>query len=215
MVQRILLADDHKIVRDGLKALIEKEPGMEVIAEAATGRIALRLSRKLSPDIVIMDITMPDLNGIEATRQIVSELPKVKVIALSMHSEKQFVEGMLNAGVSGYMLKDSAFEELISAVKTVISGRLYLSPDITGLVVTEYLKYRQAGQNSATNDLTPREREILQLLAEGHSTRDVARRLNISIKTVETHRSNIMRKLDLHTVAGLTKYAIREGLTAL
>ena len=212
---RILLADDHKIVRDGLRALIGKETGMAVIAEAATGRQALALSRKLTPDIVIMDVSMPDLNGMDATRQIVEEVPSVKVIALSMHSQKQFVEGMLKAGVSGYLLKDSAFEELIVAVRTVMSGRLYLSPDITDIVVGGYIGASKGGQTENPKGLTVREREVLQLIAEGHSVKEIAQKLHISIKTVESHRSNVMNKLDRHTVAGLTKYAIREGLTDL
>jgi len=212
---RILLADDHKIVRDGLKALIGKEAGMEVVAEADTGRKALQLSRKTNPDVVIMDVSMPELNGIDATRQILHDAPQVKVVALSMHSQRQFVEGMLNAGVSGYLLKDSAFEELIDAVRTVMTGRLYLSPDITGVVVSEYLRYRQASDDRPQVQLTLREREVLQLIAEGQSVKVIAEKLHISIKTVETHRSHIMNKLDLHTVAELTKYAIREGLTAL
>jgi len=215
MTCRILLADDHKIVRDGLRALIGKEMGMEVIAEADTGRRALSLSRKLTPDIVIMDVSMPELNGMDATRQILEELPSVKVIALSMHSQKQFVEGMLKAGVSGYLLKDSAFEELINAVRTVMSGRLYLSPDITDIVVGGYLSSQNGRQVENPKGLTVREREVLQLIAEGHSVKEIANKLHISIKTVESHRSNVMNKLDRHTVAGLTKYAIREGLTDL
>ena len=215
MTCRILLADDHKIVRDGLKALIGKEAGMEVVAEADTGRKALQLSRKTNPDVVIMDVSMPDLNGIDATKQILNDVPQVKVVALSMHSQRQFVEGMLNAGVSGYLLKDSAFEELTNAVRTVMTGRLYLSPDITGVVVSEYLRYRQASDDRLQAQLTLREREVLQLIAEGQSVKTIADKLHISIKTVETHRSHIMNKLDLHTVAELTKYAIREGLTAL
>lgn len=212
---RILLADDHKIVRDGLKALICKEAGMEVVAEADTGRKALKLSKKTNPDVVIMDVSMPELNGIDATKQILNDVPQVKVVALSMHSQRQFVEGMLNAGVSGYLLKDSAFEELIDAVRTVMTGRLYLSPDITGVVVSEYLRYRQASDDQPRVGLTLREREVLQLIAEGQAVKTIAEKLHISIKTVETHRSHIMNKLDLYTVAELTKYAIREGLTAL
>ncbi|MEJ2642820.1 MAG: response regulator transcription factor [Desulfosarcinaceae bacterium] len=215
MAYRILLADDHKIVRDGLKALIEKELGMEVVAEAESGRKALRLARKLKPDVVIMDVSMPDLNGIDATRQILAELPGVKVVALSMHSQKQFVEGMLKAGVCGYLLKDGAFEELINAVNTVMRGRFYLSPDITGVVVGDYLKFHRDHPNENAKELTPREREVLQLIAEGQSVRNIAEELHISVKTVETHRSHIMKKLDLHTVADLTKHAIREGMTAL
>jgi DNA-binding NarL/FixJ family response regulator len=215
MACRILLADDHKIVRDGLKALIEKELGMEVVAEAESGRKALRLARKLKPDVVIMDVSMPDLNGIDATRQILAEVPRVKVVALSMHSQKQFVEGMLKAGVCGYLLKDGAFEELINAVNTVMHGRFYLSPDITGVVVGDYLKFHRDHPNQNAKALTVREREVLQLIAEGQSVRNIAEKLHISVKTVETHRSHIMQKLDLHTVAELTKHAIREGLTAL
>ena len=156
MTCRILLADDHKIVRDGLKALIGKEAGMEVVAEADTGRKALQLSRKTNPDVVIMDVSMPELNGIDATKQILHDVPQVKVVALSMHSQRQFVEGMLNAGVSGYLLKDSAFEELIDAVRTVMTGRLYLSPDITGVVVSDYLRYRQARDDQPLGNLTLR-----------------------------------------------------------
>lgn len=215
MICRIILADDHKIVRDGLKALIGKKAGLEVVAEADNGRKALQLARKQKPDIVIMDVSMPDLNGMDATRQIVGEQPSIKVLALSMHAEKQFVEGMLEAGVSGYLLKDSAFEELIEAIRTVMTGRLYLSPDIAGVVVSQYLRYRHASKDEKTARLTVREREVLQLIAEGQSAKRVAEKLHISIKTVETHRSHIMHKLDLYTVAELTKYAIREGLTAL
>ena len=215
MTYRILLVDDHKMVRDGLKALIEKEAGMDVIAEADTGRKALHLSRKLKPDIVVMDISMPELNGIDASRQIVSELPGVNVVALSMHSQKQFVEGMLKAGVRGYLLKDGAFEELINAVRTVMTGRIYLSPDITAVVVNGYLKGGLAGREPQSGMLTLREREVLQLIAEGQSVKKIAEKLCISIKTVETHRSHIMNKLNLYSVAQLTKYAIREGLTAL
>jgi DNA-binding NarL/FixJ family response regulator len=215
MTCRILLADDHKIVRDGLKALLDKEADMAVVAEADTGRRALQLSRKVKPDIVVMDVSMPDLNGIDATRQIVEELPSVKVVALSMHAQKQFVEGMLKAGVSGYLLKDSAFDELIMALRTVIAGRHYLSPDITGVVVDGYLKSNHDGGGVAPAVLTAREREVLQLIAEGHSVKHIAANLHISVKTVETHRSHIMNKLDLHNIADLTKYAIREGLTTL
>jgi DNA-binding NarL/FixJ family response regulator len=212
---RILLADDHKIVRDGLKALLDKEADMSVVAEADTGRRALQLSRKVKPDVVVMDVSMPDLNGIDATRQIVAELPSIKVVALSMHAQKQFVEGMLKAGVSGYLLKDSAFDELIRALRTVIAGRHYLSPDITGIVVDSYLESNHDGGGVSTAVLTAREREVLQLIAEGHSVKHIAENLHISVKTVDTHRSHIMNKLDLHNIADLTKYAIREGLTTL
>jgi DNA-binding NarL/FixJ family response regulator len=212
---RIVLADDHKIIRDGLKALLEKEREIEIVAEAENGRQALQLVRKLSPDVVIMDISMPDLNGIDATRQITSEQPSVKVIALSMHSQRQFVDGMLRAGVSAYLLKDTAFEELVKAVRVVLSGKKYLSPDVTDIVFQDYTQPPATPNGAPTAELTLREREVLQLIAEGRATKQIADRLNISVKTVETHRKNIMEKLNLHTVAELTKYAIRQGITSL
>ena len=212
---RVLLADDHKIVRDGLRALIERHDGMQVVAEAETGREALILARKHNPNVVIMDISMPDLNGIDATRQILEEVKGVKVIALSMHSNRQFVDGMLRAGVSGYLLKDCAADELIQCIHIVLSGRICLSPGITGLLVNEYLQPTRCDSLPASPQLSDREREVLQLIAEGRSTRQIADALHISVKTVETHRKNIMEKADLHTVAELTKYAIRQGLTSV
>lgn len=215
MPYRIVLADDHKIIRDGLKALLEKEREIEIVAEAENGRQALQLVRKLAPDVVIMDISMPDLNGIDATRQITAEQPTVKVIALSMHSQRQFVDGMLRAGVSAYLLKDTAFEELVKAVRIVLSGKKYLSPDVTDIVFQDYQQPAAPDGAIPAVELTLREREVLQLIAEGIATKSIASRLNISVKTVETHRKHIMEKLDLHTVAELTKYAIREGITSL
>jgi len=182
---------------------------------AENGRQALLLTRRLKPDVVIMDIAMPELNGIDATRQIVAEVPGVKVIALSMHSEKQFVEGMLRAGVVGYLLKESAFEELIKAIRIVCAGKKYLSPDVTDIVLRDYLSPPDEKDTEQAPDLTLREREVLQLLAEGRAMKEIAERLNISIKTVESHRKNIMTKLDLYTVAELTKYAVRHGLTSI
>jgi DNA-binding NarL/FixJ family response regulator len=182
---------------------------------AENGRQALLLARRLKPDVVIMDIAMPELNGVDATRQIVAEVPGVKVIALSMHSEKQFVEGMLRAGVMGYLLKESAFEELIKAIRIVCAGKKYLSPDVTGIVLQDYLSPRDGKDIEQSPDLTLREREVLQLLAEGRATKKIAERLHISVKTVESHRKNIMTKLDLYTVAELTKYAVRHGLTSI
>jgi DNA-binding NarL/FixJ family response regulator len=212
---RVLLADDHKIVRDGLRALVERCDDMEVVAEAETGREALRLAQKYNPAIVIMDISMPDLNGIDATRQILEEVKGVKVIALSMHSDKQYVDGMLRAGVSGYLLKDCAADELIQCIRIVLSGRICLSPGVTGFLVNEYLQPTKDQVLAARTELSAREREVLQLIAEGRSTKDIANSLHISIKTVETHRKNIMEKANLHTVAELTKYAIRHGLTSI
>ena len=194
---------------------MEKENDLEVIGMADNGRQALKLTRRLKPDVVIMDIAMPELNGIDATRQILDEVPGVKVIALSMHSEKQFVEGMLRAGVMGYLLKESAFEELIKAIRIVCAGKKYLSPDVTDIVLRDYLSPPDGKDIEQASDLTLREREVLQLLAEGRATKKIAERLNISVKTVESHRKNIMDKLNLHTVAELTKYAVRRGLTSI
>jgi DNA-binding NarL/FixJ family response regulator len=212
---KVLLADDHKIVRDGLRNLLEKDQDIEVAGEAEDGREALQLARKLSPDVVIMDIAMPDLNGIEATRQILSEIQDVKVVALSMHSDKRFVSEMLKAGASAYLLKDCAFEELITAIRTIMKGKIYLSPGIAGVVIEDYIRKGTKKDSSVFSLLSDREREVLQLMAEGRTTKEVAAHLNVSIKTVETHRTNIMTKLDIHSIAELTKYAIREGLTTL
>lgn len=212
---RILLAEDHKIVRDGLRTLIDSEPGMEVIAEAEDGRSAVRLAQELSPDVIIMDIAMPDMNGIDATRVIIHENPKVKVIALSMYSDRRFVSGMLEAGASGYLLKDCAFEELVRAIRSVMSNQTYLSPKIAGIVVNRYIGKSPRTESSVFTNLTQREREVLQVLAEGMTTKEIAYHLNVSVKTVETHRRNIMEKLNIHSISELVKYAIREGLTSL
>ena len=215
MSLRILLADDHRIMREGLRSLLEKQPDMEVIAEAENGRTTVRLSRELKPDVVIMDIAMPDLNGIEATRQIVAESPGVKVTALTMLSDMKFVREMLSAGASGYLLKDSAFEELGNALRTVTNNQTYLSPKIASLVVKDYLGSISTDDSSTSPVLTNREREVIQLFAEGKTTKQIASCLYVSIKTVETHRKNIMDKLGFSSIAELTKYAIREGLTSL
>ena len=209
----ILLADDHRIIRDGLRSLLSTMPGMEVVGEAENGRQALRIARKNNPDLVIMDISMPDLNGIEATRQILAESPGTKVLALSMHSDRQFVIQMFRAGVSGYLLKNGAFEELVLAIDTVLKNETYLSPKIASVLVRDLLETTE--DNSASSVLTPREREVLQLIAEGRSTKEIASDLNVSVKTVETHRRQIMDKLELRSVAELTKFALREGITDL
>ena len=215
MSTRVLLADDHKIMRDGLRALLEKQAGMEVVAEAQDGRMTVRLARELMPDLVIIDIGMPDLNGIDATRQIVAEARDIKVIALSMHSDKRFVAQMFKAGAVAYLLKDCAFEELSHAVRVVLAGRIYLSPEIAGPVMEDYVRHIANIDSSGFSVLTAREREVLQLLAEGRTTKEIAARLNLSVKTIETHRQQIMNKLNTHTIADLIKYAIREGLTSL
>ncbi|MDI6632542.1 MAG: response regulator transcription factor [Thermoanaerobacteraceae bacterium] len=215
MSTRIILADDHKIVRDGLAALLAKVPGLEVVAEAADGRTAVRLAREMLPDVVIMDISMPDLNGIEATRQIVAEVSGVKVIALSMHSGRRLVMEVFKAGASGYLFKDCAFEELASAIRSVVAGDTYLSPKIAGVMVKELATQSLTDTPVAFSVLTAREREVLQLLAEGKTTKKIASLLHLSTKTVETHRQQIMNKLNVQSVADLVKYAIREGLTSL
>ena len=212
---KILLADDHAILRQGLRALLEKQEDMEVVGEAGDGREALELIRELVPDIVIMDVTMPNLNGIDATEQIVGRFPEVKVIALSIHSHGHFIIDMLKAGASGYLLKESLFDEFVEAIRMVAAGRVYLSPRITGIVVEDYVKKLSVTPETSLAGLTEREREVLQLLAEGKSTKQIALELHLSAKAIESRRHQIMKKLDIHSVAELTKYAIREGLTTL
>lgn len=215
MAITVILADDHKIVREGIRILLQKYPEIEVIGETEDGRSTVEMARELAPDVVVMDIAMPDMNGIEATRRITEERPGVKVVALSMHSDKRFVSEMLKAGASAYLLKHSAFEELVTAVMTVVENRMYLSPAVTGVVVDNYIKQKDKPGGSVFSMLSDREREVLQLLAEGKNTKEIATILNLSGKTVDAHRMNIMSKLNLHSIAELTKYAIREGLTSL
>lgn len=211
----VLLADDHKIMRAGLRSLLEKTANVSVIAEADDGRQAVQLATQLRPDLVIMDISMPKLNGVDATRQIMATLPDTKIIALSMHSDKRFLVEMFQAGAVGYLLKDCAAKELEQAIKTVSDRQCYLSPEIAGVLLEDYMDRFQSKPADAASVLTAREREVLQLIAEGWSTKNIAEHLYISIKTAESHRRKIMKKLDLHTVADLTKYAIKEGLTSL
>jgi DNA-binding NarL/FixJ family response regulator len=213
MKPRILIVDDHKIVREGLRALIEETEGFEVIGEARNGREAIRIAKQLQPDIVIMDVAMAEMNGIEATRQLVAQQSQAKVLALSMHSDSRYVRQMLEAGAMGYLLKDNAFEEIVIALQSLMAGRLYVSPQASGHILLN-LAHGQIEPESAS-PLTAREKETLQLIAEGHSTAEIAERLFISVKTVETHRKKIMDKLDLRSIAELTKYAIREGITTL
>jgi len=214
---RVLIADDHKIMLAGLRSILEKQTDFEVVGEADNGRKAVQMAQEKKPDVVVMDVSMPDLNGIEATKQIIESLPETRVIALSMHSDKRFVMGMLRVGASGYLLKDCASQELANAIVQVAGGKKYLSPEITGVVIDDFLLGRGSSEEVATaaSQLSPREREVLQLIAEGWSTKQIASHLYVSIKTIETHRRQIMKKLDLHSIADLTKYAIREGLTSI
>ncbi|MEI6499762.1 MAG: response regulator transcription factor [Armatimonadota bacterium] len=215
-VIRIVLADDHRVLRDGLRSLINQESDMEVVAEAENGRRVVEAVVKAAPDVVVMDVSMPDLNGIEATRQVLELAPGTRILALSMHSDKRLVASTLSAGASGYLLKECAFDEIARAIRTVAANRTYLSPGVTDIVVGDYVQRMTAKEEASTfTVLSPREREVLQLVAEGHATKEIAAKLFISVKTVETHRQKLMDKLDLHSVPELTKYAIREGLTSL
>jgi two-component system response regulator NreC len=211
---KVLIADDHQIMREGLRTMLEKESDIQVLGEAEDGRMVLRMAADLAPDVIIMDVAMPDLNGIEATRQIVAALPGVKIIALSMHDDRRFVLNMLKAGAAGYMLKDCAFKDLAKAIRVVMSHRTYLSHEVADIVVKDYLSSANPQESSAFQLLSPREREVLQLIAEGKTSALIGESLHISIKTVETHRQQIMVKLKIRSVAELTKYAIREGLTS-
>jgi DNA-binding NarL/FixJ family response regulator len=215
MTQRIVLVDDHQIFRQGLRALLERIDGVTVVAEAGDGKSAVAEVLELRPDVVVMDISLPRLNGIEATRRILAELPETRVIALSMHGDRRYVAGMLGAGAVAFVLKENAFEELADALKAVLEGDVYLCPETTGMLVEEFLARTQPGKLPSFKDLTAREREVLQLIAEGHSTNAMATILGISAKTVESHRQHIKEKLKISTVAELTKYAVREGLTSL
>ena len=212
---RILIADDNQIMCQGLKSLLEKEPDMEVVAETSSGLRVLTLVRELQPQVIITEVTIPDLNGFEVTRQILSEYPDLKVIALSMHDDRRFVVNMFRAGAQGYLLKDCAFEELAQAIRLVLADNIYLSPKITNFLVHDYLRRLPGSTQDPFSILTAREREVLQMIAEGNSTKQIAEFLHISYKTVETHRQQVMHKLRTKSIAALTKYAIREGLTSL
>ncbi len=214
MSTRVLLADDHEIFVQGLCALLDKEPQLEVIGKVTDGTQAVQLSRELEPHVVMMDLTMPGMSGIEATRLITAERPTVKVLCLSMHADRGFVMGALGAGASGYVLKDGAKSELLDAIRTVMEGQVYLSSAIAGTVVDAATSKTAANDSPAFALLTEREREVLQLLAQGESTKEIAHRLHLSVKTVGTHRVHIMEKLDIKSIAALTKFAIREGLTS-
>ena len=195
---RIVLADDHRIVRDGLRSLLETQPDMEVVAEADDGRTAVQKVLEILPDVVVMDVSMNDLNGIEATRQIIEKSPRIKVLALSMYSDKRFVSGMLSAGASGYLMKDSTFRELIKAIRVVISNQIYISPRITDIVTKNYIHRLPNTEKYVNPILTDKEREIVQLLLEGNTIEQVAIHFNVSVKVFDTYRRKIMKKLKTH-----------------
>jgi len=208
---KIILVDDHKLLRDGLRNIIEQRSNMHVIGEASNGREAIKTCSKLLPNVIVMDVAMPDLNGIEAAVQIHKIHPDIKIIGLSMHSSKQFIQGMFNAGASGYLLKDGDADELIAAITTVMHNKKYLSKDIN----QEFLALLKKGETLQKTQLSSREKEVLQLIAEGNSSKKIGEILFLSSKTVDVHRTNIMKKIDLHTIPELTKYAIQKGLTTL
>lgn len=211
---KILIADDHAIIRDGLANLL-KQADHEIVGEAEDGRTAVALALELAPDIVVMDIGMPGMNGIEATRHLMAKTQNLQVIALSMHSDATYVGRMLQAGARGYLLKESAFDELEEAINEVCKGRIYLGNKIQGVVVGDYVDRLAGNRPTSPVTLTAKEREVLQLVAEGKSTKEIAQALAITVKTVETHRHNIMNRLGIRSIAQLTKYAIRQGLTSL
>jgi len=211
---RILLADDQRLFREGLRALIDAQDDMTVIGEAGDGRECLKLARELFPSLVLMDVVLPELNGIEAAHVLRQEFPGIRVLALSSHSECNLIVRMLKAGCSGYVLKSGSFTELAQAIRAVAAGRLYVSAESADLLIAEYIAIADQDKTSAFSLLTDREIEILQCLTEGKTTKEIAFELKLSIKTVETHRQSVMDKLNIHSVAGLTKYAIREGITS-
>jgi len=215
MSVRVAIIDDHTIMREGLRALLSQEADIEVVGEAADGRRGVQLVEDLRPDVVVMDVGMPDLNGIEATRRIKSRAPSVKVVVLSMHSDKRFVREMLLAGALGYVVKGSPLGELVAAIRAAAANRMYLDAETTDVVAGDYASQLSAAQASGTAMLTSREREVLQLVAEGVHTKDIASRLGVSVKTALAHRRRTMNKLGLDSVADLVKFAVREGLTSL
>jgi two-component system, NarL family, response regulator NreC len=211
---KILLADDHRIVREGLRSILESESDIEIVGEASDGATALSLVRKLIPDLIVMDISMPDLNGVEATRKILGEYPEIKVIALSMHSDKRFVVEMLDAGASGYLLKDCASEELSQAIHGALAGETYISHGITASVIRKLME-PETDNGERSSVLTKKELVVLKYIAEGLNTKEIADKLTVSVKTVESHRLHIMEKLEIHNIAELIKHAIRIGLISI
>lgn len=209
---RVLLADDHTILRDGIRALLEDQDDIELIGEAEDGQTAVKMTAQLNPDIAILDIAMPLLNGLEATRQIKRDFPQVKVLILTMHENEEYIRQVLAAGALGYVLKDAAARDLLGAIRAVYKGEAVLSPAITRLVIEDYLRWGDIRPDDATNGLTSREREVLQLIAEGYRNKEIAEILCLSVKTIQSHRTNLMNKLDLHDRGELIKYAIQKKI---
>ena len=212
---RILIADDHEVARQGIRALLESHPGWEVCAEAKDGREAVELANNSKPDIALLDIGMPNLNGLDATRQILAMSPAIRILILTMHDAEQVVREVLAAGARGFVLKSDAARDLVAAVDALQHRRTFFTTRVTQMVLNGYLHQEKEGQPSVKAVLTPREREVIQLLAEGKTSKEVAVALKLSVKTAETHRTNLMRKLDLHSVADLTLYAIRNGIVQI
>lgn len=212
---RVLIVDDHRIFREGLRSLLAQEPDLDVVGEAGNGKDALQLANDIPCDLILMDISMPDMNGIEATRFLRVQHPEVKVLALSMESDRRFIVEVISAGIHGYVLKDAAFAELATAIRRVAAGEHYLGPQISEVIIRDYLQRIPEGVPLTHDCLTARERDMLQLIADGKNSKELAATFNISIKTVEVHRHTIMKKLNLYSIAELTKYAVREGLTSL
>jgi DNA-binding NarL/FixJ family response regulator len=216
MALEVFIAEDHNLVRSGIRALLDAAPDLKVVGEAANGRQAVEMVRQLRPGLVLMDVAMPELNGIEAARQVLADNAQARVIMLSMHEDRHYVFESLKAGATGYVLKSAAFQDLIAAIATVMSGKNYISPALSDTVMNDYIRRAQGDEeNTELGRLSGREREVLQLIAEGNSSAEVAQVLHISVRTVDTHRHNIMNKLEIHSIAGLTKFAIRHGLCVL
>ena len=215
MRTRILLADDHKLIRAGLFSLFAGEDDMHVVAEAADGHTALALAKQTPVDIVLMDISMPGLNGIEATRAILEHNPKIKIIGLSMYHSSQFIARLFDAGAKGFLIKDSAFKEVVDAIRTVLNDQIYISPSVGNSIIAGFVRDTKATCQPIDAVLSGRERQILQMVAEGQTPKEIAHELDVSVKTVNSHRQNLMEKLNIRSVADLTKFAIRNGITSL
>ncbi len=215
MKTRVLLVDDHRLLLDGLSGLLNGSPKLEVVGTATSGLEAVSLAEKLKPDLILLDISMPDLNGIDCARRILETRPQIKILMLSMHSDRRFVNEALKVGAKGYLLKDAAFQEVGEAIRAVMNDEIFLSSAVRDVVIGDYIRRLQDQESSVFSSLSAREREVLQLIAEGKGTKEIAAALHVSVKTIESHRKQIMDKLGLHSIAELTKYAIREGLTQL